>query len=637
MEKRHLLFLAVAGIFWFAWMRTIERFQPPRKPAAQKGLHDAKQVKAAPAAKDPKSIAKEGVDNAAEKKRAVAKTQVKPAKPAAPLVPLIPSIPLGTGDGTKYELVADLTNRGATVNSVILNNYKNETRTAPLMLIGSTGPASYALDLVDNDGEPLSDRRWSTERKENEIVFRTVALDGKLEIEKKFSLPEHSNIIELDVRLKNLSAEPLTGVAYTLTGPSGLPIEGKWYTRFFRNFFVSMIPSVGRTPFYAEETSKVIADKENNGTKQTLFENSPIQFAGIVVQYFASLVIQRENASSGRLIQSVTPTDVTLVPNVKPDLHDISATFQSAPVTLAPQKEVVQRFLLFNGPKKEEVLAQFSEYHLDQIHHYYDTFFLPIGPVARFMVGILNFFYSLVGDYGVAIILLTVTVRSAMFPLSLRQAKSMQKMQALAPRMQELKEKYADDKEKLNRAMMDLYAKEKINPLGGCLPLVLQFPVFIGLYQALSNSFNLRQSSFLYGLTWINDLAAPDMMFRWGENVPLVSYYLGPYFNLLPILATGQMLLQMHLMSPPATTPEAQLQKRMMTFMSLFMSFLFYNVPSGLCIYMLTTMSWSLAERQLLPKPPTPTPGSVVAAPKSKSEEASWRSPVEKKKKKSRF
>jgi YidC/Oxa1 family membrane protein insertase len=221
-----------------------------------------------------------------------------------------------------------------------------------------------------------------------------------------------------------------------------------------------------------------------------------------------------------------------------------------------------------------------------------------------------------------------------MFPLTFKQTQSMQRMQALQPKMQEIREKYGNDKEKQQHALMELYRKEKVNPFAGCLPMLFQFPIFIGLWQALSNSFSLRQSSFLWDFTWIKDLAAPDQLFKFPMEMP----FLGPFFNLLPIIAVAQMILQMRYLSPPATTPEQEMQKKVMSFMMVFMGFMFYKVPAGLCVYIITSGAWSLAERKLLPKPSTP-PGTAAVAttpakdPGSSGNGASWISPVKPKKK----
>ncbi|HEV3122474.1 MAG TPA: YidC/Oxa1 family membrane protein insertase, partial [Isosphaeraceae bacterium] len=191
-------------------------------------------------------------------------------------------------------------------------------------------------------------------------------------------------------------------------------------------------------------------------------------------------------------------------------------------------------------------------------------------------------------------ILLTITVRLLMFPLSRKQALSAKKMQDLQPLMVELKEKCKDDKEKLGRETLALYSKHGVNPVGGCLPALIQLPIFVGLWQALNNSVDLRHAPFL----WIDDLAAPDMLFRFPVKMPL----LGEYFNLLPLLVVGLMLVQTKLFSPPPTTPEAEMQMKTMKIMMIVMAFMFYWVPSGLGIYFITSSLWAVSERLLLPK-----------------------------------
>ena len=198
------------------------------------------------------------------------------------------------------------------------------------------------------------------------------------------------------------------------------------------------------------------------------------------------------------------------------------------------------------------------------------------------------------GNYGVAIILLTLTVRMMMFPLGRKQALMAKKMQDLQPYLKELQEKYKDDKEELTKQTWALYKRHKANPIGGCLPALIQMPILVGLWQALNNSVPLRNAPFLY----IKNLAAPDMLFRFPTELP----FLGHYFNLLPFLVVSLMLVQTKLFSPPATTPEAEMQQKMMKYMMIFMAFMFYKVPSGLGIYFIMSSLWSIGERLILPK-----------------------------------
>ena len=182
-----------------------------------------------------------------------------------------------------------------------------------------------------------------------------------------------------------------------------------------------------------------------------------------------------------------------------------------------------------------------------------------------------------------------------MFPLGRKQALAAQKMQSLQPHLKELQEKYKDDKEKLTKETFALYKRHGVNPIGGCLPALIQLPIFVGLWQALNTSVPLRHATFL----WIRDLAAPDMMFHFPVRD---SRSLGKWFNLLPFLVVGLMLVQTKLFSPPATTPEAEQQQKMMKYMMVFMGVMFYKVPSGLGIYFITSSLWAIGERLLLPK-----------------------------------
>jgi YidC/Oxa1 family membrane protein insertase len=167
-------------------------------------------------------------------------------------------------------------------------------------------------------------------------------------------------------------------------------------------------------------------------------------------------------------------------------------------------------------------------------------------------------------------------------------------MQQLQPHLKELQEKFKEDKERLTKETFALYKRHGVNPVAGCLPALIQLPIFVGLWQALNTSFPLRHASFL----WIRDLAAPDMMFHFPFEIP----WLGNWFNLLPLLVVGLMLVQTKLFSPPATTPEAEMQQKMMKYMMVFMGFMFYKVPSGLGIYFITSSMWAIGERLLLPK-----------------------------------
>jgi YidC/Oxa1 family membrane protein insertase len=175
-------------------------------------------------------------------------------------------------------------------------------------------------------------------------------------------------------------------------------------------------------------------------------------------------------------------------------------------------------------------------------------------------------------------------------------------MKELQPRLEELKKKFGSDKEKFAMAQMQLWREHKINPMSGCLPLFVQFPVFTGLWMALNSSVDLRRAPFLY----IRNLAAPDALF----HLPFVVPYLGwTDFNLLPFFTVALFVVQQKMFMPPPTDEQQEMQQKMMKYMMIVMGLMFYKVASGLCIYFIASSLWGFAERKLLPKkkaaPPT--------------------------------
>ena len=255
-----------------------------------------------------------------------------------------------------------------------------------------------------------------------------------------------------------------------------------------------------------------------------------------------------------------------------------------------PADVVSNQILLFAGPKREKLLTAMDA---DAILNYGR-----FGILAGTMLRILNGLHWLGLPYGIAIIVLTLMVRSCLYPLSRKQALGAKKMKELSPKLTEIKKKYAKDKERQAREQMELFRKHNYNPLAGCLPLLLQFPIFISLYTALGSSVDLRLASFL----WIDNLAAPDNLFTLPFALPL----LGKQFNLLPILTIFLFIAQQRLFIPPAQTEEQKMQYKMMNVMMVVMGFLFYRVPAGLCIYFITSSLWGMTERKMLDygKPP---------------------------------
>jgi YidC/Oxa1 family membrane protein insertase len=328
---------------------------------------------------------------------------------------------------------------------------------------------------------------------------------------------------------------------------------------------------------------------------------------------------------------------------------DINVHLVSDALDIKPHAELTHHYLLYNGPVKVKLLGflegqqavsqklvdhYLTDLHLNTVTDYHSPgvigeFSNSIGwtwlliqctNVMHYVLFLLNWLTAfLPWHHGITILLLTVLVRGMMFPLSRRQAMTTVRMQALAPEIKKLQEKYKDDRQALGMAQMELYRKHGVNPIGSCWTIFLQMPIFLGLYYALQESIRFRLAPFL----WIQNLAAPDMLFPWGSSIPWISdpasygtmFYLGPYLNLLPLIVAGMMLVQQKMMTPPPADEQQEMQQKMMKYMTIFFALMFYKLAAGLCLYFITSSLWGFAERKLLPKKKTDAPGTPPPAP----------------------
>jgi YidC/Oxa1 family membrane protein insertase len=296
------------------------------------------------------------------------------------------------------------------------------------------------------------------------------------------------------------------------------------------------------------------------------------------------------------------------------ELPNTSFFVQSKHLILEPNARHSQHFQVFAGPKNDDVLAR---YGMDGLIEY--GWFRSIALVLG---SILSFFYGIFGNYGVAIILLTVMVRACLHPLSRKQVRGAQMMGFLKPQMKRIADKYKDDPQKKSLKTQELFGKYGYNPLSGCLPVFFQMPIFFGLYRSIMVNTELRAEPLLDGLNWCANLAGPDMLVYWGEQSAIFinrGGFLGPYLNLLPIITIALFMLQQKIYAPPTTDDTQQMAQKMMKFMMLFMGIMFFRVASGLCIYFIASSTWGLLERKLLPKVSDPDAYLEALAEKQKN------------------
>ena len=249
----------------------------------------------------------------------------------------------------------------------------------------------------------------------------------------------------------------------------------------------------------------------------------------------------------------------------------------STPYKLSPVESRDYNYTVFIGPERTELLKEYGG-DFDKIKRYYK--FGLFDAIAKLIGGLMKVLYGFIPNWGVCIILISIVIYYSMYPLTAKGMASMKRMQALQPKIQQLKERYEDNPQKLNQEMLELYRREKINPLGGCLPMLFQMPVFIGLYQVLWRNVDFKGAHFL----WIKDLSQPDRLFTLDFSLPVI----GTDINLLPILMIIIMAVQQRFSAKNMTAADPvqqQQQKMMMTVMPLLLGFIFYKFASGLTLY----------------------------------------------------
>jgi YidC/Oxa1 family membrane protein insertase len=480
----------------------------------------------------------------------------------------------------------------------------------PNQNFNANGIAPPPADLdTELKGLNLRGETWDVVRStETEVVFRRKLPRFGLEVQKTYRLAKkggegHQGAgyhLTLGVEIRN-TGNRLRQVAYQLDGPNGLPDEGYWYVnKVSRTWSGAGIRDV-LVSLNGAEASQYTAANIGAGTWGTVLKDSLISYMGVDAAYFSVVMIPQHQDPAVPWISEAWPMPMGPVDKQWERRTNSSFRLVSALQDLKPATALSHSYEVFAGPKKPAILAQ---YHLGDLV-YYGWFWW----VAEPMSWLLHLLYAVVRNYGLAIIMLTVIVRSLMFPLSRKQTLNAQKMQELQPEIKRIQEVYKKNVEGRTKAQQELFRKHNYNPLGGCLLVFFQLPVFLGLYRSLMVDVELRQAPLICeAVRWCSNLAAPDMVFDWSSFMPdfVVSGQgilgLGPYFNLLPLITIGLFIWQQKKLMPPAMDEQAAMQQKMMMFMTVFMGVLFYKVASGLCLYFIASSLWSIAERKFLPK-----------------------------------
>ena len=481
---------------------------------------------------------------------------------------LAPPPPTPGSDEAKPQIVqvetplysAELSTRGAGLTSWKLAKYRDSTAkdAGPVELVtpGPNGEVALATPFPElglGDLALASFRVVSHDA--STAVFEYTA--GGLTVRKTFTFERDRYEARLAVELRNDSPQTVTPgfwVAWPMV-QRGAPKYFDERLAVMHEGSVRRIPvgSVGDPGFIAKLTGS------SSGTLTPTFEGD-IDWVAAESRYFlAAMVPDLPREAIAKFLRGEEPKEA-----------DASLGFR--PVELPSSHSASREVEIYVGPKDLSLLTEMGS-HLERT---VDLGYTWVAPLTRAFTALLHICYSVIPNYGVAIILLTLLVRIATAPLTTRQMRSMAKMGNLQPRIKELQEKYADDRSRQSQEMMKLYKESGVNPLGGCLPILLQFPVFIGLYYALQSSIDLRQAPF-FG--WIRDLSAPEQV----GILPILDLPV----RILPLVMGASMVLQQRL--TPSTSMDPAQARMMMTVMPVMFTVLFYQFPSGLVLYWLVS------------------------------------------------
>jgi YidC/Oxa1 family membrane protein insertase len=428
---------------------------------------------------------------------------------------------------------------------VLLNNRGGQVYVVQSGLTGAPAGGLYPTHLspyilLTSDRELIGDQ----------LVIKFSSESGGVRLTKTFTLMRSSYEILVDHQIENLTAQPITPSVYLQISRDGKDAASENSTPSFMSGPVSF---TGPAIYSEQDKFQKVSFSEIEKRKATYVKEADNGWFAMVQHYFVTAWIPPQGKTrSYEMIE--LQKNLFAIRSIEP-VGTIAANSQLS----VPAK-------LWVGPQDQENLEKVAP-GLDLV---VDYGLLTI--IAKPLFALMTWLFSLLGNWGWTIVVLTILIKLAFYPLSAASYRSMAKMKLVAPRLQALKEKFGDDRQKLNTAMMEMYRTEKINPLGGCLPIVVQIPVFISLYYVLGSSVELRGAPWI---GWIRDLAVQD-----------------PYF-ILPVVMMGTMFIQMKL-NP---TPPDPMQAKVMMFMPLIFGAMMFFFPSGLVLYWCVNNILSIAQQ----------------------------------------
>ena len=489
-------------------------------------------------------------------------------------VPVTAALPV-TGETVKLttpEFAATIDWKNGLISSVSLLKHMQADRKTPVLLESTGQPLAW---LHTATGALAGEAKLVASSAEHVVVERVLA-DRNLVVRQEWAVfPGIPYKLDCKITLVNRGASPVLVTDWQLDGGSVTPLleelKGGFGMPATGAVDVAFADADRSTAYQAKEIRKIAEDPFKSGATAA----RPVRWSAVHSKYFVLFV-----GGAGKELSGITmrATEVPASADGKILKHDrLATTLMLAPLTVAPGMEQTLNFTVYAGPKEYTLLRKLNG-GVESILQM-DMFMFPswhvqwMGKIARYILHVMIWVKASIGPvwaYGVAIILITLIVKLLFWPLTHFSTVSMKRMSALQPLVKDINEKYKDNAQLKQQKIMELYREHKVNPLMGCLPVLLQIPVFFALYNVFRCSIELRHANFL----WVHDLSQPDTLafLPYADVAPVRP---------LAILTIVTMFLQQKL-TPSSMDPT---QAKMMMFMTLFFGFIFYSMPSGLTLY----------------------------------------------------
>lgn len=553
MDRNSLLAIAACVVFFIAYQSYLTAKYPDMGKKQPEGASQENQVESINANKD---------SNTGTIGNPVQPKPVQKDQKAAETIELLPDEQL------RFEnrnVIYEFNQEFSAINRVILKEYQEKSDGGTPLQLVNVLDSPMKIQAVTQVERATGDAGYFAERKGSSLLLSKQ--NDNWRIEQEFTLPEDGYGLEVRFNFTNISSGSLDLNAGLLIQENLLLSESAGFgPASFVTQRKSLIAGVDGDGEH-EDAQSVCEDEDVVELENLRFNNAKVDFIGFDKHYFLAVFKPKLDRMSS-YVTKLRPT--------RAGVCAIAMMVYQPMGLIKPGEQVSLGFTGFMGPKDLEILKSHDPVFANTLN--FKTLGLDLSFLAKGLLGVIQYFYSLIPNYGIAIILLTFCLKILFYPLTKSAAVSMKKMQKLQPEMNKIKEKFAKDPQKQQQEIMKFLSVNKANPMKGCLPILPQMPVFIAFYSVLSQAIELRHAEF-FG--WILDLSAKD-----------------PYY-ITPLLLGVLMFLQQKLTPNPGMDPN---QQKIMMMMPVIFTVMMLSLPAGLVLYMVVNTVVSIAQQQWLNK-----------------------------------